>query len=424
MVNLMLATVLALAIIMPTGISDDFIDDRISSTDDDCDDTGVGLNTIPDIQPHSAINTYPSTYDVVDVGTLGGDETFVHAINDLNQIAGGSRNENGEWRLFLWEDGEMTDLGADLVGPEDMNNNGLIVGWYDWRAKCWYNGELYDLGTFGGHYSWASAVNDDGIIVGWAENESLVRHAALGNISGWQIDIGSNWPMESYATGINEDGVVCGYVRTGYNNFTSFLWDNGEITILWEPSLDEQYYARDINDEYSIVGDLYHDWDPPWPHTDGWIWNPDTGGHLLPELTGYGEVDYTEVVANNNAGTIVGQTCVYDVEDSLYGTLWENDTAYALNDLLDPGSSGYHIKKSIDINNNDWILIEAYDHYYDGLVLVPHTPGDIDYDGDVDSSDLLILLAYWGTSYAPADINGDGVVNTADLLILLGNWTG
>jgi V8-like Glu-specific endopeptidase len=64
----------------------------------------------------------------------------------------------------------------------------------------------------------------------------------------------------------------------------------------------------------------------------------------------------------------------------------------------------------------------------DGVSLVvlecdSQTPGDVDGDGDVDSADLLALLAAWGYCGAcPEDIDGDGLVGTADLLILLAHW--
>ncbi len=55
------------------------------------------------------------------------------------------------------------------------------------------------------------------------------------------------------------------------------------------------------------------------------------------------------------------------------------------------------------------------------------TLGDIDGDGIVGTSDLLMLLAAWGSCPAPprtcpADLDGNGVVGTNDLLLLLANW--
>jgi len=47
---------------------------------------------------------------------------------------------------------------------------------------------------------------------------------------------------------------------------------------------------------------------------------------------------------------------------------------------------------------------------------------DLNKDGKVDVSDLLILLAAWGKTNHEADLNGDGTVDEDDLLILLGAW--
>jgi hypothetical protein len=52
--------------------------------------------------------------------------------------------------------------------------------------------------------------------------------------------------------------------------------------------------------------------------------------------------------------------------------------------------------------------------------------GDLDGDGLVRTSDLLLLLAAWGACPpvdCPADLDGNGVVGTGDLLLLLGNWS-
>ena len=48
-------------------------------------------------------------------------------------------------------------------------------------------------------------------------------------------------------------------------------------------------------------------------------------------------------------------------------------------------------------------------------------PWDLDNSGSIGTSDLLELLAQWGTA-GSADFYGDGVVGTSDLLILLANW--
>lgn len=52
--------------------------------------------------------------------------------------------------------------------------------------------------------------------------------------------------------------------------------------------------------------------------------------------------------------------------------------------------------------------------------------GDFNCDGAVDVSDLLTLLAAWGSCTSSCnclpDLNGDGVVDVTDLLLLLSNW--
>ncbi|MCH8824790.1 MAG: hypothetical protein IH984_14930 [Planctomycetes bacterium] len=60
-------------------------------------------------------------------------------------------------------------------------------------------------------------------------------------------------------------------------------------------------------------------------------------------------------------------------------------------------------------------------------VILPNT-ADLDGDGVVGTSDLLILFANWGPcpppekGDCPADLDGDGIVGTSDLLELFANW--
>ncbi len=49
-------------------------------------------------------------------------------------------------------------------------------------------------------------------------------------------------------------------------------------------------------------------------------------------------------------------------------------------------------------------------------------PGDVNGDGIVNSQDLAIISASWGSNYGPADLNGDGIVNSQDLAIVSSDW--
>ena len=70
-----------------------------------------------------------------------------------------------------------------------------------------------------------------------------------------------------------------------------------------------------------------------------------------------------------------------------------------------------------------WANFAEYRVYYDDMSLTLGIHGDVNGDGVVNTEDLLMLLAAWGSCEGcPEDINGDGIVNTADLLILLANW--
>ena len=68
--------------------------------------------------------------------------------------------------------------------------------------------------------------------------------------------------------------------------------------------------------------------------------------------------------------------------------------------------------------------IENEDAEDDGGTNPTPCPGDVTLDGTVDVSDILELLANWGSTDPenPADVDGDGVVAVGDALIMLESW--
>lgn len=133
-----------------------------------------------------------------DLGTLGGTNSWGRDINNLGQIVGESDVDmvSGEHytRAFLWAGGVMADLGSlranrntGFSAASAINNAGTVVGWAEndnrvRHAFIYENGQMKDLNNLlylvdedGNHVvpgivlTEARDINSDGVIVGWGE---------------------------------------------------------------------------------------------------------------------------------------------------------------------------------------------------------------------------------------------------------------
>lgn len=132
-------------------------------------------------------------------------------INSADQIiVHGSDRDFSAQSSFVWESGELTDLGSlggVVTEAAEINDAGQIVGWSETgelkqfpadvtipsttpvrRAFLWEDGVMIDLGTLGGQSSAAVAINNRGDVIGWAATgEVTVSERATGT-SGREIE--------------------------------------------------------------------------------------------------------------------------------------------------------------------------------------------------------------------------------------------
>ena len=282
-------------------------------------------------------------YEIIDLGSLGGGWSVPNAINEAGQVVGCSNTISGFGHAFLWDEGEMTDLGT-LGGGYDSSANGIndagqVVGHSgsdDGSAFIWdsTNGMRY-LDGIGDTESEARDINNSGQVVGsiygypgfgflWdngqmtdlesgtpfgINNASQVvggdPHAFLWD-DGDTIDMGTLGGSFSRAYAINEAGQVIGYADSAGGDEHAFLWEDGEMIDLGTFG-GSNSRANDINNAGQIVGHSYLD--PPSIGYRAFLWDSENGmielSDLLFDSSGWERLTYA--MAINNYGQIVGQ---------------------------------------------------------------------------------------------------------------------
>jgi probable HAF family extracellular repeat protein len=183
---------------------------------------------------------------ITDLGTLGGTNSKPFAINDNGDVVGYANTSNGLMHAFLYTSGAMTDLGTLAPGLPNwsinsyaygINNSGQVVGasYTNYpeplHAFLYDSSGMTDLGTLGGVISQAFAINQNGQIVGRA-NTTNAAHAFLCD-NGVMSDLGALAPgQNSYAQAVNDSGVVVGYSGASDGQYHAFLYQSGVMSDL------------------------------------------------------------------------------------------------------------------------------------------------------------------------------------------------
>jgi len=302
-------------------------------------------------------------------------------INNTGEIVGVSQNGVidpaigfPEERAVLWRDGRMIDLGT-LGGNQSsaaaINNHGQIAGLalnstpdpfsiYDLlfygsangtqtRAVLWdKNRAVQDLGTLGGPDAYAAFVNDRGQVAGWSYTNSTVNattglptfHPFLWEKAKGMKDLGTlGGTVAQAVNGMNEGGEVVGSTTlAGDQTHHPFLWDGKRLIDLGTfggPNGEADW----VNEAGDVVGIAQK----PVFCTNGnggdaFLWK----NGVLHDLGTSGGFQNSEADFINSKGQVVGYSFSCDFSVATDAFLWEHGSMVDLNTLI-PSSSRFYL---------------------------------------------------------------------------------
>lgn len=330
-------------------------------------------------------------YEVIDLGTLGGDASAALGINDRSQAVGWSRDSNGLTQAFLWESDVISGLGFLPGGSNSVasaiNNHGIITGNAhvsptNWNAFSYSNASMSSLGAPVGPYSSGLGISDYGYIVGSTSQSNSTSNQSFfwkdGTFSCIPPYHTTTWPSCD-ALGINEDGWVCGItaVYASDSRWWAYVWfdangngadDEGEMHLLGSlgvlNSFGSQSGALAINDFGQVVGwsSITNTWTPHHaflltPSNGQWkipAGLPNPTNVLMQDLGTLESPDQNSYANGiNNRTWIVGQSTTSSGTNQAF--LWRNGTMVNLNDLI-ATNTGWVLTNATAINNNNEIV--------------------------------------------------------------------
>lgn len=333
------------------------------------------------------VNTFGQRYRVVEVGTLPGHgNSFPSAVNDRGQVIAHALATPTR-TAFVWTDGEIRTLPflnqqEPSAIPSDLNNKGDAVGWSamsfnDHAVLRPAEGGVIDLDPPGANDSFANALNDSRLVVGFARN----WRTFLWEDGKWRTFVDIGWRS------MNNAGQMVGDA-----GLEAFLWDNGEVVQLTPLRPGGNTSANEISPSGLIAGA-----------------SALNANHAMPvmwenrRLIALGLLDSAgggTASGVNDAGEVVGALSIPDGMFRLnVGFVRRNHIMHNLNGLLlDEASNEWLVIWGIDINASGQLTAEAYARSRDLRLAVRLDPVD---EG----------LTVW--SFAP---NAPGAINTLEVV--------
>ena len=221
---------------------------------------------------------------LINLGTLGGNESFSIAVNNRGQVVGLAENATPDSfpypgfgqqaRAFLWENGVMRDLGT-LGGPDafaiDINDRGQILGASFTNSTpepttgvpifdgfLWEQGKMTDIpDPLGGTQLSPFYLSNKGQVLGAAnltgDDFEHARHPFLWE-NGVFTDLGTFGGTVGDANKINDAGQIVGDATFADGRDHAAIWQNRMIFDLGTVGSDDCSFGFDINSRGQAVG--------------------------------------------------------------------------------------------------------------------------------------------------------------------------
>lgn len=348
-----------------------------------------------------------SGYIVVKLGNpAGGTVSNPVSINDVGWVAGSANLPgNDAAHAALWLFGFPLDLGT-LGGASSgvewpvHDERGFVAGISETAVKdplgetgwscfafipgsgntcvgfVWKDGVMTALPTLGGNNGFATGANNQGLVVGWAENtvhdptcvapqvlqfKAVVYGPRPGQIT--QLPTFHGDPTAA-ATAINDRGQIvgvsgiCGSSVGALSAKHAVMWQNGEVIDLGSLGGAGWNTPMAINDAGAVVGfsDLPGDDNAQAPNFQAFLW---TAAHGMKNLrTLPGDV-FSEALGINAQGQIVGLSASAGFASSR-AVVYQNGAWVDLNSLI-PADSGLSLLVAGDIDDRGEIAGQALD---------------------------------------------------------------
>lgn len=307
-----------------------------------------------------------STWDPVEIGTVGGASSTPSDINNLGQVVGTSATTSSPSHAFLVRGGtsavDLGTLGGLQSWASDVNESTDVVGQSDTftgerHAFLWSVDRrgMVDLGTLGGARSAADAINEAGAIAGSATTSGGVTHAFLWTPASGMRDLGTLGGRDSRASAINDAGHVVGTSDTTSGAAHAFIWTPAAGMIDLGTLGGSASEAVTINDSGRVAGTS----ETSSGDRHAFLWAPDIGMRDLGTLGGHS----SQATDINGAGQVVGWSHARD--GSTHAFLWPAPSPCCLPPLSFPpmldlqGFDGPIWSAGYDVNENGQVVGES-----------------------------------------------------------------